>query len=97
MTVAGNVRGLTAAPVSPVPPAPPGAITLIRPGPVRKRRSPVRVPRLARRVVGPLLVLVLWYLACASRVFSSVEMASPLAVADAARELWSQGRCNPTC
>lgn len=91
MTVAGNVRGLPPAPVNPVLAAPPGPIMLTRPAPVRRRRSPVRVPRLARRVAGPLLVLALWYLVCAAGVFSGVEVASPLAVADAARELWSQG------
>lgn len=93
MTVIGGTakRGLPAAPVSPVPPAPPDAIALIRPTPISRRRSPVRVPRLARRVVGPLLVLLLWYTICAAGIFSSVEVASPLAVLDAARELWSQG------
>ncbi len=93
MTLIGGTakRGLSAAPVSPVPPAPPDVIALIRPTPIRRRRSPVRVPRLARRVVGPLLVLLLWYTICAAGIFSSVEVASPLAVLDAARELWSQG------
>ena len=92
MTVIGSAakRGLSA-PTAAVPPAPPGAITLIRPGAVRRRRSPVRIPRLARRVMGPLLVVALWQLACSAGVFTSVEVASPLAVVDAARELWSQG------
>ena len=71
-------------------PAPGAAITLIRPSPVRRRHSPVRVPRLARRAAGPVLVIALWQLACSAGFFSSVEVASPLAVADAARELWTQ-------
>jgi sulfonate transport system permease protein len=36
-------------------------------------------------------VLAIWQLACSASVFNSVEVASPLAVFDAARELWSQG------
>jgi sulfonate transport system permease protein len=93
VTLVGDTarRGRPAAPVVPVPPAPPGGIGLTRPAAVSRRRSPVRVPRLARRVIGPLLVLLLWYLVCSAGLFSSVEVASPLAVADAARELWSQG------
>jgi sulfonate transport system permease protein len=85
---------MTVAP-APTTSAPPGAITLIRPTPVRKRRSVVRVPRLARRIVGPVLVLAVWQLVCSAGVFSSVEVASPLAVADAARELWAQGQLQP--
>jgi sulfonate transport system permease protein len=92
MTIAARTGGLPAAPVTP---APPGAITLIRPTPVSKRRPAVRVPRLARRVVGPVLVLALWQLVCSAGVFNSVEVASPLSVADAARELWAQGQLQP--
>jgi sulfonate transport system permease protein len=72
-------------------PAGAGGITLVRPAGIRRRRSPVRIPRLARRVIGPLAVLALWQLVCSQRVFTSVEVASPLAVIDAGRELWSQG------
>ncbi len=68
----------------------PGDIPLTRPVPVRKRRSPIRVPRLARRVAGPVLVLVIWQAVCSAGVFTSVEVASPVAVLDAARELWAQ-------
>jgi sulfonate transport system permease protein len=71
------------------------AITLIRPAPARRRRSPVRIPRLARRVAGPLAVLGLWQLVCSLNVFTSVEMASPVAVADAARTLWAQDVLQP--
>jgi len=68
-----------------------GDIPLTRPGLVRKRRSPVRVPRLVRRVAGPVLMLVIWQAVCSAGVFTSVEVASPVAVLDAARELWAQG------
>jgi sulfonate transport system permease protein len=83
----------TVAPLSPARsvPADPPAITLTRPARVRTRRSPVRIPRLARRIVGPLLVLGLWQLVCSLGVFTSVEVASPVAVFDAGRELWDQG------
>jgi sulfonate transport system permease protein len=67
------------------------AITLIRPAGASKRRSPVRIPRLARRIIGPLAVLGLWQLVCSRGVFTSVEVASPIAVLDAGRELWAQG------
>jgi sulfonate transport system permease protein len=61
-----------------------------RPG-GRRRPVPVRVPRLARRVAGPLAVIGLWQLVCSLGVFSSVEVASPVAVLQAGRELWDQG------
>jgi sulfonate transport system permease protein len=67
------------------------AIVLTRPIPVRRRRVPVRIPRLAWRVVGPLAVLGLWQLVCSLGVFTEVEVASPLQVFDAARQLWEQG------
>jgi sulfonate transport system permease protein len=69
--------------------APP--IRLVRPGPVRRRRSPVRVPRLARRAVGPVIIVAAWQLACSLKIFTSVEVASPVAVLEAARQLWAQG------
>ena len=74
-----------------LPPGTAPAITLTRPSPVPRHRSPVRIPRAARRVAGPLAVLGLWQLVCSAGVFTSVEVASPLAVLDAARELWTQG------
>ncbi len=91
MTVIGNTvkGGLPAASLTP-----PGGvphITLARPAPVRRNRSPIRTLRLARRIAGPLLVLALWQLVCSAGVFNSVEVASPLAVVDAARELTAQG------
>jgi sulfonate transport system permease protein len=66
-------------------------VTLTRPVAARRRRSPVRIPRTARRVIGPLAVLGLWQLVCSAGLFSSVEVASPAAVLAAARELWAQG------
>ncbi len=98
MTVIGNTRKGTAAPVTPAPPAPsstPGAIALIRPTPAKKRRSPIRIPRLARRLVGPVLVIALWQLLCSAGVWNSFEVASPVAVFDAARELWAQDQLQP--
>jgi sulfonate transport system permease protein len=94
MTVIGNIRKGPAPPVTPAL-APPGAITLTRPTPVKKRRSPIRIPRLARRFAGPVLVIVLWQLACSAKVWTSVEVASPFAVFDAARQLWAQDALQP--
>jgi sulfonate transport system permease protein len=61
-----------------------------RGGPSKQRSRP-RVPRLVRRAVGPIVVLALWQLACSAHVFTSVEVASPAQVWDAARQLWEQG------
>jgi sulfonate transport system permease protein len=36
-------------------------------------------------------VIGLWQLVCSLGVFSSVEVASPVAVLDAGRQLWGQG------
>lgn len=66
-------------------------MTLVRPLARGSEHRSLRVPRLARRVVGPLAVLGLWQLICSLGVFSSVEMASPIAVFDAGRQLWDQG------
>jgi sulfonate transport system permease protein len=66
-------------------------IVLTRPIPVRTRRVPVRIPRMVWRVVGPLAVLGLWQLVCSLGVFTEVEVASPVQVFDAARQLWDQG------
>jgi sulfonate transport system permease protein len=79
---------LTAGPAAP-------AISLVRPGQVRHSRAPVRIPRLARRAVGPLAAIGLWQLVCSAGVFSSVELASPVAVLQAARQLWAQGALEP--
>jgi sulfonate transport system permease protein len=66
------------------------SVTLTRPTGAR-RRLQERVPRPVRRVVGPLVALGLWQLVCSLGVFTSVEVASPVAVFDAGRQLWGQG------
>lgn len=66
-------------------------INLTNPIPRQHRRHGVRVPRTVRRVVGPLIVVALWQWSCSAGVFTSYEIASPIAVFDAGRELWSQG------
>jgi sulfonate transport system permease protein len=76
-------------------------VTLVRParagggGELRQRRFALRVPRPARRVIGPLAAIGVWQLTCSLGVFTSVEVASPIAVADAARELWAQDALQP--
>ncbi len=93
MTVTGFTRkpGPAGGPPRAAPPAGGAAITLTRPSPTRRRRSGARIPRLARRILGPLAVLGLWQLVCSAGVFTSVEVASPAAVLEAGRELWAQG------
>jgi sulfonate transport system permease protein len=70
-------------------------IVLTRPVRARQRRSVVRMPRTARRAAGPLAAIGLWQLVCMSGAFTSYEVASPLAVVDAARELWAQDVLQP--
>jgi sulfonate transport system permease protein len=67
------------------------AVTLTRPAPARRRRTAIRVPRLVQRAIGPLAAIGLWQLACSLGLFTSVEVASPVAVADAGRQLWAEG------
>jgi len=66
-------------------------ILLTRPIPRRRRHISARIPRWAWRVVGPLAVLGLWQLVCSLGVFTEVEVASPVQVFDAARQLWDEG------
>jgi sulfonate transport system permease protein len=66
-------------------------VTLVRPSVTRRRARRFRIPRLARRVVGPLLVIALWQVLCETHVFTAFELASPLAVIDAARQLLADG------
>src|SRR5579863_1414537 len=69
-----------------------GGLTLIRPARARRRRVAVmRMPRLARRAIGPIAAVALWQLVCSQGLFTSFEVASPAAVFDAARELAAQG------
>src|ERR1035438_9899827 len=71
--------------------SPPDTINLTHPIAKQRRSGAIRVPRLLRRVIGPLLVVALWQWSCSAGVFTSFEVASPLAVFDAGRELWSEG------
>jgi sulfonate transport system permease protein len=64
-------------------------IRLTRPAVVKRRAPLFRLPRAVRRTAGPVLVLALWQLLCSTGVFSSTEIASPLQVLAAARELSS--------
>jgi sulfonate transport system permease protein len=66
-------------------------IVLAPPVPQRRRRTGLRIPRTLRRVVGPLIVLIIWQVVCAAHVFTSYEVASPIAVFEAGRELAVQG------
>jgi sulfonate transport system permease protein len=56
-----------------------------------RRRRRFHVPRLVRRIVGPLAVIILWQVVCSAGVFTSYEVASPIAVFDAGRQLAVQG------
>jgi sulfonate transport system permease protein len=72
-----------------------GDVVLVRPGVGRARsRRPrfTHLPRPVRRWIGPIAALGLWQLVCTLGVFNSVEMASPIAVFDAGRQLWEQGQ-----
>jgi sulfonate transport system permease protein len=62
-----------------------------RVGKQRVGKARLRVPRLARRIIGPVLVIVLWQAVCSAHVFTSFELASPIAVIDAGRQLWAEG------
>jgi sulfonate transport system permease protein len=77
------------------PAAPADRLTLIRPARPARRRLPVRVPRLARRAIGPLAAIGLWQLVCSLGVFTSVELASPAEVARSAQQLWAQDQLQP--
>jgi sulfonate transport system permease protein len=67
------------------------SIVLTPPTTRGRRQRRFRVPRLVRRVVGPLAVIILWQVVCSTGVFTSYEVASPLAVFDAGRQLAEQG------
>lgn len=67
------------------------AAVLVRPAPARAHRG-FPLPRWARRLIAPLVVLGLWQLICSEGVFTPIELASPVAVVDAGRELWAEGQ-----
>jgi sulfonate transport system permease protein len=83
------------APPAPAPAqAPVGVVAgveLVRPKAEQRPRRSKRIPRQVRRLIGPVLALGIWQLVCSLGVFNSVEVASPLAVVDAGRQLWAQG------
>jgi sulfonate transport system permease protein len=68
-----------------------GDTALVRPSLTRQRSPRLRVPRLVRRVTGPVLVVAGWQALCSAHVFTSFELASPFAVLDAGRQLWADG------
>ena len=74
---------------------PPFPVEVVAPArPARRsgrRRRGRRIPRVAVRMVGPLVAIGLWQLVCTLGVFTKVEVASPVAVFDAARQLWGDG------
>jgi sulfonate transport system permease protein len=71
----------------------PRQVALVRPDGRSHRRTPRRpIPRQARRLIGPIVALGLWQLICSLGMVSSIEVASPIAVFDAGRELWSEGQ-----
>lgn len=83
---------MTATELRTLQPLSPPLIELTRPAVGHGRRqSGLKVPRLLRRAIGPIAVLVIWQVVCSAHVFTSVEVASPVQVWDAARELWKEG------
>jgi sulfonate transport system permease protein len=78
--------------LAPAPAGDPAAgMELVRPMPDQKPRRSRHLPRQVRRLIGPALALAVWQLVCTLGVFNSVEVASPIAVVDAGRQLWAQG------
>ena len=69
----------------------PSSIVLTPPVTRGRRQRRFQVPRLVRRIVGPLAVIILWQAVCSAGVFTSYEVASPIAVFDAGRQLAAQG------
>jgi sulfonate transport system permease protein len=65
---------------------------LVRPGLGKHRNRRSHLPRIVRRAAGPLAVLAIWQIACSTHLFTSFEVASPVQVWDAARQLWSEGQ-----
>jgi sulfonate transport system permease protein len=65
--------------------------SLVPPSLVRRRTPRLHIPRLARRIIGPVLVIVAWQAICSAHLVTSFELASPVAVIDAGRQLWAEG------
>jgi sulfonate transport system permease protein len=64
---------------------------LVRPAPPTTRRG-IPLPRWVRRLIAPLAVLGVWQLVCSQGMFTPIEMASPIAVVNAGRQLWAEGQ-----
>src|ERR1700722_804571 len=58
----------------------------------RRRQRHLRVPRLAVRIVGPLLALGLWQLLCNVGVFTQDTIPSPASVVRAGQQLLASGQ-----
>jgi sulfonate transport system permease protein len=93
--MADVARAQAPVPLQPFAAQPVTLVCPARAGERRQRRHIIHVPRQARRVIGPLAAVGLWQLTCSLGVFTSVEVASPVAVAEAARELWAQDALQP--
>ena len=96
VSVASHHVGASAAAIQPVAGAAAARTTahlvLIHPARTKRRRFTItRVPRLARRAIGPIVAIAMWQLVCSQGLFTSFEVASPVAVFDAGRELAAQG------
>jgi sulfonate transport system permease protein len=69
-----------------------GALALVDPkANERRRRVRIRIPRLAVRIVGPLLALGIWQLLCTVGVFNPSTIPSPVSVVRAGQQLWASG------
>ena len=69
-----------------------GALALVDPkANERRRRVRIRIPRLAVRIVGPLLALGIWQLLCTVGVFNPSTIPSPVSVVRAGQQLWTSG------
>jgi sulfonate transport system permease protein len=57
----------------------------------RHRRPRLRMPRLAVRIVGPVLAIGVWQVLCTVGVFTQQTIPSPISVVRAGQELWASG------
>ncbi len=88
----GDNLAVTSPPIAAAVPGGAAVPELVRPARVRRRRlTMARVPRPVRPVIGPGAAIALWQLVCSQGLFTSFEVASPVAVLGAARELAAQG------
>ena len=59
--------------------------------PAAPHRTERRIPRAARRAVSPIVLIIVWQLACTSGMVDDRTLASPVHVVRAGRELWATG------